>query len=409
MVKLKFKKICLIFILSILIASSFINPVLAFSDYEQDVAQRIYQDLAQQYRIKEFEQNSLEYKTLKKLEANIIHPKFKEEEFRLHYIDDKLINAYYIGDGNIMIFRGLLEKLESEAQLAALISHEMGHAVNEHLSEDLERNLGLSLLNLLFNHFTDNQYQTITNIAQNLIANGYSREQERESDIYGFDLMLRSDYNPQALVELMQIFAKNSKNNKLLEFTQTHPIPESRIEYLEKRIEKQQNKKEKALQIAKEKDETEKIKIKTNKKQTKNFTNQIISFAYPQSWQLKKEKNLTAEMEFKYSLQTEEARGEIFLLDLTKKEFMQTAAKQFNFESLRAVEKGFEIKKEKLSQAKLNIYRLQIAKGDKVDLKYFISPKDKQLMLNFDFMVKIKELNQFDKKIKTLIDSLDYK
>lgn len=65
MVKLRFKKICLIFILSILIASSFINPVLAFSDYEQDVAQRIYQDLAQQYRIKEFEQNSLEYKTLK--------------------------------------------------------------------------------------------------------------------------------------------------------------------------------------------------------------------------------------------------------------------------------------------------------------------------------------------------------
>jgi len=208
----------------------------AFSDYEKDVADRLYEDLDQEYRITEFKENSLEYQILKRLEANVVNNKFKNETFKVHHIDDQLINAYYIGAGNIMLFEGLLQKLNNEDQLAGLIAHEMGHAVEEHLTEDLERNLGLSVLNILFNHFTDNEYQTMTNVAQNLIANGYSREQEQESDIYAVDLMMRSGYDPNGLVGLMKIFKENSNNFKLLEFTQTHPIPESRIEYLEEYI-----------------------------------------------------------------------------------------------------------------------------------------------------------------------------
>lgn len=204
----------------------------AFSDYEQNVAQKLYQDLKQDYKIKEFKKEAVEYQTLKKLERNIINNKFRNEEFKVHYVDDKLINAYYIGDGNIMLFKGLLQEIKNEDQLAGLIAHEMGHAVREHLTEDLRRNQGLTILNLIFNHFTDNEYQMMTNVAQNLIANGYSREQEEESDIYAVDLLMRSGYNPNGLIELMEIFKENSNNNRFLEFTQTHPVPESRIDYL---------------------------------------------------------------------------------------------------------------------------------------------------------------------------------
>lgn len=214
----------------------------AFSDYEQDAAKELYQDLEKQYQIEEFSAQSSEYRTLKRLENSIVHKKFKDSNFKIHHVKDELVNAYYIGDGNIMLFEGLLQKLNSETQLAALIAHEMGHAVNEHLTEDLQRNLGLSVLNLLFNHFTDNEYQTISSVAQNLIANGYSREQEEESDIYAVDLMMRSSYNPEGLVELMEIFKENSNSVKLLEFTQTHPIPESRIEYLKNILLKKEKK-----------------------------------------------------------------------------------------------------------------------------------------------------------------------
>lgn len=229
------KLLLLLIFIGLLVYFSF--TAAAFSDYEKDAASQLYQDLDKKYEIREFSADSLEYKTLKKLEANIIKNNFKNENFKVHYVKEDLVNAYYIGSGNIMLFDGLLKKLETEDQLAALIAHEIGHAVKEHLSEDMQRNLGLSVLNLLFNHVTDNQYQTASNLAQNLIANGYSREQEEESDIYAVDLMLRSGYNPEALISLMKIFKENSNNVKLLEFTQTHPIPDSRIEYLEDYIE----------------------------------------------------------------------------------------------------------------------------------------------------------------------------
>lgn len=208
----------------------------AFADYEKDVSKKLYSDLDQKYEISDFSSESLEYKTLKKLESNIVKKAFRNSEFKVHHVEDKMINAYYIGDGNIMLFEGLLKQLKTEDQLAALIAHEMGHGIEKHMTEDMKRNTGLTVLNLLFNHFTDNEYQTVTNIAHNLINNGFSRDQEEEADKYAVDLMLRSGYNPEGLLDLMRIFKDNSSNPRFLEFMQTHPAPESRIEYLEEYI-----------------------------------------------------------------------------------------------------------------------------------------------------------------------------
>lgn len=222
--------------LTLFLVILFSFSISAFSDYEQDAASKLYKDLAEDYQITKFSHQSSEYQILQKLEANIVNRKFRNEEFKLHHIDDKLINAFYIGDGNIMLFEGLLQKLQTEDQLAGLIAHEMGHAVKEHLTEELERNMSLSILNILFNHFTENQYQLMVNTAQNLIAKGYSREQEEESDLFAVDLMLRSGYDPEGLIELMKIFNEDSNDLKLLEFTQTHPMPKSRIKYLQEYI-----------------------------------------------------------------------------------------------------------------------------------------------------------------------------
>ena len=208
----------------------------AFADYEKDVSKELYSDLDQKYEINDFSSESLEYKTLKKLENNVTKKGFKNSEFKVHHVEDEMINAYYIGNGNIMLFEGLLDQLNTEDQLAGLIAHEMGHGIEKHMTEDMRRNTGLTVLNLLFNHFTDNEYQTVTNIAHNLINNGFSREQEEEADKYAVDLMLRSGYDPQGLIALMRIFKENSNNPRFLEFMQTHPAPESRIEYLEEYI-----------------------------------------------------------------------------------------------------------------------------------------------------------------------------
>ncbi len=392
----------MVFIISILVFST----ASAFSDYEKDVAQRLYKDLDQEYRITEFKAGSLEYETLKRLEANIIKSKFKDEEFKVHHIDDQLINAYYIGDGNIMLFEGLLQQLNTEDQLAGLVAHEIGHAVEEHLTEDLERNLGLSILNLLFNHFTDNEYQTMTNVAQNLIANGYSREQEQESDIYAVDLMLRSGYDPDGLVELMQIFKENSNNFKLLEFTQTHPIPESRIEYLEEYIAQKKadssTKKERTSESEKSLELPEKVNYK-------RFENDYLVYSYPQNWTFKEARTLKKEVKFRYQLNAEALAGEVFLEDLSNKTFMETARKQYNYAAIEAQENGFEIEKRDLGNSRLDIYQLQLKRGDKLSFEYFISEKNKQQLLKLSFELGGSNRNQLRRSIEELVNSLSFK
>ncbi|MFW6251663.1 MAG: M48 family metallopeptidase [Halanaerobium sp.] len=403
--KIKLPKLFTVILTVFIISLLAVTTVSAFSDYEKDVAERLYKDLEEEYRITEFKAGSLEYETLNKLEANIIEDKFKNEEFKAHHIDDQLINAYYIGDGNIMLFEGLLQKLNTEDQLAGLIAHEMGHAVEEHLTEDLERNLGLSLLNILFNHFTDNEYQTMTGVAQNLIQNGYSREQEQESDIYAVDLMLRSGYDPQGLIELMQIFKENSSNFKLLEFTQTHPIPESRIEYLKQYIAE----KESENTAADNKESSDQSLTMPEKNDYSDFENNQIRFSYPEVWDLKELDTLKKEVEFRYRLSSEALKAEIFLEDLSSKNFMETARKHFNYAAIEAEENGYQVDKRTIADKKLDIYQLELVGEEEFKLEYFISQKNQQQLLKFSFEIDEKNRIQQSKLIESVIESIEFK
>jgi len=393
-------------VLTLFLVSTAAFTASAFSEYEEDAAAGLYKDLNQEYRITEFKAGSLEYKTLQRLEANIIESGFKDEEFKLHHIHDQLINAYYIGDGNIMLFEGLLQKLNTEDQLAGLVAHEMGHAVEKHLTEDLERNMGLSILNLLFNHFTDDQYQTMTNVAQNLIANGYSREQEQESDIYAVDLMIRSGYDPQGLIELMKIFKENSSNFKLLEFTQTHPIPESRIEYLEDYLAQKTSKNAAVNSSSENQNSSQKQPVTVNRQK---FENKLITFSYPESWKFSQERALKAEIKFRYQLEAEEVKGEIFMEDLSSKTFMETSRKQFNYAAIMAEENGFEVEKSNLSTDQLNIYQLLLQREKEFKLEYFINQKNKQQMLKLSFKITGSNRIQKKKLIEQLINSIKFK
>ncbi|PTV96204.1 peptidase M48-like protein [Halanaerobium saccharolyticum] len=399
-------KVLTVILTVFLISIISISTVSAFSDYEKDVAERLYKDLDEEYRITEFRAGSLEYETLKRLEANVVADKFKDEEFKVHHIDDQTINAYYIGDGNIMLFEGLLQKLSTENQLAGLIAHEMGHAVEEHLTEDLERNLGLSLLNLLFNHFTDNDYQTMTNVAQNLIANGYSREQEQESDIYAVDLMMRSGYDPKGLIELMQIFKENSNNFKLLEFTQTHPIPESRIEYLKEYIAQQKSKK--AAEDNNREGSDQGLTM-PERNEFSHFENSLISFSYPKNWNLNEARVLKQEVKFKYQLSAENLNAEIYFEDLSAKNFMETARKQFNYAAIEAEENGYQVEKRTIADDQLDIYQLQLNRSQEYKLDYFISQKDQQQLLKLSFEPGAENRAEQRQLIEKLIESIQFK
>ncbi|MEL6137459.1 MAG: M48 family metallopeptidase [Cyanobacteria bacterium J06626_23] len=162
--------------------------------------------------------------------------------FEFHVLDDaQTVNAFALPGGQIFITTGLLSRLESEAQLAGVLGHEVAHVVARHGAEHLARQqLGAALVNAIAISASDDQgggrQAAIIAQAVNQMMNlRYGREDELESDRLGFDFMTDANYNPEGIVELMAILnsAQGEAGGRPPEFLSTHPNPENRIGELE--------------------------------------------------------------------------------------------------------------------------------------------------------------------------------
>lgn len=164
--------------------------------------------------------------------------------FKVHILDTKVMNALYIGNGHIMIFNGLLKHMKTDNQLAAVLAHEMGHGVSNHIQEQINLTQGLQLFNLIIDEINndntgENEY--IENLTMTLLEKGFSRRQEKEADQYAVHLLKRSNFDLQGMIDLFNILKKEnggSSNIKLLELFMSHPHLDTRINYTSNLIKK---------------------------------------------------------------------------------------------------------------------------------------------------------------------------
>jgi predicted Zn-dependent protease len=157
--------------------------------------------------------------------------------YEFSVINDSTPNAWALPGGKIAINRGLLTELDSEAELAAVLAHEVIHAAAKHSAQSVQRGVllqaavaaaGVSAAN------TD--YSEIATIGASagaaLLNSKYGRDAERESDIYGMNYMSRAGYDPQGAVDLQQTFV-NLKDSKQPDFLQglfaSHPPSQERL------------------------------------------------------------------------------------------------------------------------------------------------------------------------------------
>ena len=150
------------------------------------------------------------------------------------------INAYCMAGGKIMVYTGIIEKLQlSDDELAQIMGHEISHALREHsrerMSEAYTRMLGVSLLSVV----TGGRYDGYLDMANQVTEVAYtlpnSREHESEADIMGLELAARAGYQPTAAIFLWQKMAKASEGQPP-EFLSTHPSHSTRISELQARI-----------------------------------------------------------------------------------------------------------------------------------------------------------------------------
>jgi predicted Zn-dependent protease len=148
------------------------------------------------------------------------------------------LNAYCMPGGKIMVYSGLINKLKAtDDELAAVIGHEIAHALREHgrerMSQAYVQQFGLQALGAIVTKGTSATVANVSTQAAGLgsqlffaLPNG--REQERESDKIGLELAARAGYNPDAAVTLWQKMEAQG-GAKPPEFLSTHPASANRI------------------------------------------------------------------------------------------------------------------------------------------------------------------------------------
>lgn len=160
--------------------------------------------------------------------------------FEFVVLNDSTPNAWALPGGKISINRGLLIHLQSEAELAAVLGHEITHATARHGAKSMERQMawaaGLGLVQAILIAKSDNETaQSIGMVGAaatiGLLSQKYGRDAEREADHYGIDTMVKAGYDPKAAVQLQETFVRlmDNKNSSWLEgLFSSHPPSQER-------------------------------------------------------------------------------------------------------------------------------------------------------------------------------------
>lgn len=160
----------------------------------------------------------------------------KTEDYEFVIEESDVLNAYATLGKKVIVTTALIKKLKTEAGLAFVIAHELGHVEQKHVVKGIFRNsIGAILQMLFFREQT--AASTVYQGANYLHSKYYSRSAEKKADLFAVELINKHYCKAPGKLEFFEEISKETQANKASEYFSTHPLPESRIEYLHKEIE----------------------------------------------------------------------------------------------------------------------------------------------------------------------------
>jgi predicted Zn-dependent protease len=153
------------------------------------------------------------------------------------------INAFALPGGPVWLHRGVLHAATSESQVAGVLAHEIAHIAQRHAADQLTKgmmaNWGLGLLGaILGNSGGAGAAQAAAGLLTNGVFLKFSRDDEREADRVGMQILTRAGWDARGMVELFEILRREaSRDPAAVEvFLSTHPSPQDRIAQLQARM-----------------------------------------------------------------------------------------------------------------------------------------------------------------------------
>jgi predicted Zn-dependent protease len=157
-------------------------------------------------------------------------------------VDDPSPNAFALPGGPIFVTRGMLTLMDSEAELAGVLGHEIGHITARHTVSQMSRQqlaqLGLGIGSIISP--TVAQLGNVLGSGLQLLFLKYGRDDERQSDELGFKYMLSTNYDVREfgdIFESLQRIGEASKQSPIPTWMSTHPDPGERVATAERRVE----------------------------------------------------------------------------------------------------------------------------------------------------------------------------
>ncbi len=164
--------------------------------------------------------------------------------YQFFVLEDKGLNAFTIPGGRVYIFTGLLDKLTSDDQVAAVLGHEIGHCSGRHTIKKFQASVGYNLIgNIVLNELGSGQQagrlvaMSADKLMQ-LVFSAYGRQDEFEADHIGLRYLDWAGFQQRGMVEAFDILEKNSEGSSVPLILRTHPYIKDRIAAIEQEIKK---------------------------------------------------------------------------------------------------------------------------------------------------------------------------
>lgn len=167
----------------------------------------------------------------------------------VYVVNDEMINAYALPGGKVVIFQGIIDKMEGYEELSALLGHEIGHVQKKHSLKIMMKQYSHQFLLSLFVGNSNDIFNKLGGVASHFSQLSFSRDAEREADEYGLMVLRDNNIDNEGAVKLFEKLedAHNheGEENELFEdlqnMTSTHPNTEERIKTMKRSIEESGN------------------------------------------------------------------------------------------------------------------------------------------------------------------------
>ena len=169
--------------------------------------------------------------------------KVKDYKWELNLVESKEVNAWCMPGGKIVVYSGILPVTKTDAGLAVVLGHEIGHAIAQHGNERMSQGLVMQMGGMALGEALKSQPAQTQQLWMQAFGAGaeygvmlpFSRAQESEADRIGLVLMAKAGYDPHEALTLWERMMA-SGGDKPPEFMSTHPSDERRIADIQKEI-----------------------------------------------------------------------------------------------------------------------------------------------------------------------------